>query len=145
MNTIQGTVAPRPASPSRDDDQRRRGRPTVGYGRLSRVRTEINLTRDDSFFASFVVELHGNGVFVATHRMLPIGTIVALELALPDDGPPIVTRGKVHWAAEYADLCQSHRGLGVIFLGLSFLGLTRRDRRRLQRFVATRTPQSSTR
>lgn len=145
MNTIPGTVPPRLDPPSRDDAQRRQGRPTVGYGRLSRVRTEINLTRDDSFFASFVVDIHEEGIFVATHRMLPIGTIVALELVLPDNGPALTTRGKVHWAAEYADLCQSHPGLGVIFLGLTFVGLTRRDRRRLQRFVATRNPSSPTR
>ena len=72
------------------------------------------------------------GVFIATHRMAPVGSTIVLHMLLPFEQEAIVTLGDVRWLREQADEeTGAVPGFGVEFVGLSADALAR-----IRRFVA---------
>lgn len=97
------------------------------------LKTSISFGSDSNFYTGFTRDLSEGGVFVATHNILEVGTVIDLEFSIPDNGPPFNVQGEVRWAAEYNESSDGHPGLGVRFISLS-----ETDRQRIDRFVRVR-------
>lgn len=94
---------------------------------------DIGFSSDSNFYTGFTRDISEGGVFVATYNVFPVGTVMELELQVPDTGAPIQVKGEVRWSAEANEDSDGHPGVG-----LRFLDLSEADRRRIDRFVSVR-------
>lgn len=94
----------------------------------------VTLETDSNFYVGFAENLSDGGVFVATHAHRPIGTTVALVIALPNQ-PPIHARGTVAWQRDCAEENEAAPGMGI-----RFDEITRADVDRILQFARARQP-----
>lgn len=94
---------------------------------------ELEFTEDTHFYAGITQDLSQGGVFVATYRVLPVGTHLWLSFDLPD-GTHVHTRGEVRWIREEQE-GSLRPGMGVAFRDLPELALEA-----IQRFCRSREP-----
>jgi len=78
----------------------------------------IDLCSEHNFWTGLTMNLSEGGVFVATHVLLPPGTLVGLHLELPRNPHRIMTLGEVKWSRAYTGNDDVPPGLGIQFLGL---------------------------
>lgn len=57
----------------------------------------ITMQGDNNFYAGLSEDISEGGVFIATFRVLPIGTPVVLSFTLPHADEPITASGVVQW------------------------------------------------
>jgi Tfp pilus assembly protein PilZ len=90
------------------------------------VRAKVDAHTENNFWAS----LDGlvGGVFIGTHRALPLGELVVLHVRLAGSAEIIRTIAQVRWARPYA-------GDGVPGLGLEFLDVDDDAFARIRRFA----------
>jgi len=74
----------------------------------------ISVDSDSNFYVGFTENLSDGGVFVATHAPRPIGCLVHLAIALPNQ-LPIRAKGRVAWVREYAEGSDAAPGMGIRF------------------------------
>ena len=113
--------------------------PTSGGSSRSTTRvplqTQVDLSSDSNVFTGFSTNLSEGGVFVATLKVLPVGTPVDLIFSLPGK-VRISVRGEVRWIREIDDRTPDvFPGVGVRFVDLSPDAA-----QALHRFVAEREP-----
>ena len=90
-------------------------------------------TPDHKHFDSVTCEIGGGGIFIETHLPPQLGTVLALELALPDDPTaPINAQGKVAWIRPREERYVFFPGMGIQFTEISETG-----RERLMTMVKT--------
>jgi uncharacterized protein (TIGR02266 family) len=97
-----------------------------------RVEVDIGLLSDSNFYTGLSEDISSGGVFVATDRPLPRGTIVTLYFTLPD-GRPVRADGSVRWARGGEDGRSAGMGVGFSALGTD-------DRRAIADYCTTRPP-----
>jgi uncharacterized protein (TIGR02266 family) len=95
------------------------------------VEVDIGFFSESNFYAGLTQDISEGGLFVATQRILPVGTDVTVSFTLPGV-QEIKTDGIVTWTREPVD--------GVAGMGIRFTRLTRDDQALIQRFVAKRPP-----
>ena len=84
------------------------------------------LTPDHKHLDSVTCEIGGGGVFIETHLPPQLGTVLALELVLPDDPTaPINAQGKVAWIRPKEEHYVFFPGVGVQFTEISETGRER--------------------
>ena len=84
------------------------------------------LTPDRKQFDSVTCEIGGGGVFIETRLPPQLGTVLALELILPDDPTaPINAQGKVAWIRPGEEHYAFFPGMGVQFTEISETGRAR--------------------
>ena len=84
------------------------------------------LTPDRKQFDSVTCEIGGGGVFIETRLPPQLGTVLALELILPDDPTaPINAQGKVAWIRPGEEHYVFFPGMGVQFTEISETGRER--------------------
>ena len=84
------------------------------------------LTPDRKQFDSVTCEIGGGGVFIETRLPPQLGTVLALELILPDDPTaPINAQGKVAWIRPGEEHYAFFPGMGVQFTEISETGQAR--------------------
>jgi uncharacterized protein (TIGR02266 family) len=99
------------------------------------LQTQVDLSSDSNVFTGFSTNLSEGGVFVATLRVLPVGTPVDLTFSLPGK-VRISVHGEVRWVREIDDRTPDvFPGLGV-----RFVDLEPEAAQALHRFVAEREP-----
>jgi len=96
---------------------------------------EVSLQSDSNFYIGLTENLSDGGIFVATHLVQPIGTVVSLTLRLPNKRAPVVTAGRVRWVREFAESLEAPPGMGI-----SFEALSEEDARSIHEFIEARTP-----
>jgi uncharacterized protein (TIGR02266 family) len=72
----------------------------------------------DEFVVAYTADISRGGLFVATQNFQPIGSIIRLELVLPDDGPILNIIARVAYLLD-ANKASGHdrtQGMGVEFL-----------------------------
>jgi uncharacterized protein (TIGR02266 family) len=110
----------------------------AGPGRSSNripLQTQVDLTSDSNVFTGFSTNLSEGGVFVATLKVLPVGTPVDLTFSLPGRAR-ISVQGEVRWIREIDDRSPDvFPGVGVRFVNLS-----PEAAEALHRFVGEREP-----
>jgi uncharacterized protein (TIGR02266 family) len=104
------------------------------YRRLS-LELEVTLQSDSNFYMGLTENLSGGGIFVATHSIQPIGTVVALTLRLPTSVKPLILGGRVRWLREFFDGLEAPPGMGIEFETIS-----EEDSRTIREFLVARTP-----
>ena len=78
-----------------------------------RFEVDLDWNTDSNLYAGFSEE--PVGVFVATHHLLDVGSVVDLEVTLPD-GRVFTTTGRVRWVQEPRDPNdETQSGLGIEF------------------------------
>ena len=95
-----------------------------------RVSTDIQVTWAGSTVDRFTREyvddiakdLSSGGVFIATKRPLPKGSVVRVQFSTAPEEPPVTVKAIVRWRHRW----RSPRGMGLAFY--EFEGLAGRDR-----------------
>lgn len=82
------------------------------------VEFEVTLTGPHSFFTGFTMDISEGGVFVATHRIFPIGTELRINLKIGDDRLDINSR--VVWIrnVDSSKISGQEPGMGLKFIDL---------------------------
>ena len=99
----------------------------------ARLKTSINFGSESNFYTGFTQDISEGGIFVATHNVIPRGSIIELEFSIPDGGDPIKVSGEVRWSIEYNEMSDGSPGLG-----LKFVDMSASDRTRIEKFVKVR-------
>lgn len=99
------------------------------------VDLDVSLASDHNFYAGFAENLSAGGIFVATHKMLPVGEVVMLAIRLPGYARPIEGAGQVRWVREYSERSNVPPGLGLRFVHVAPGGAEA-----IERFLENREP-----
>ncbi len=76
----------------------------------------VDIASDHNFFTGFSCNLSGGGLFVATHSVSPVGTLLEISFLLPGSDAPIVAQVEVRWVREQNAESDSPPGMGLRFL-----------------------------
>lgn len=80
---------------------------------------DVTMTSEHTFWSGFTQNLSTGGIFIATERLLPLGTRVAFDLALPPDQQVWKLEGDVRWLRTIeAASDEAPAGLGLQFVDL---------------------------
>lgn len=77
---------------------------------------EVEFLGESHLIAGLTQDISAGGVFVATYRILPLGTVVSLGLELPSGR--VVVRGTVRWRRDEVEDGDERPGLGIQFMDL---------------------------
>ncbi len=111
------------------------------YVRRRRIgpRQAVDLDLSDwsehNFYAGLTEQAFINGVFVATHRLKPLGEKMAFTINLPGSLVPVTGVGEVSWIREYNEHSDAPPGMGIRFRHLE-LG----EPDAVEAFLSTRDP-----
>jgi len=97
------------------------------------LKASVNWTSETNFYTGFTNNIGEGGLFVATHQILPMDSVIELEFSIPGRPEPIKAEGKVRWIREYNDMSDAEPGMGI-----QFKALTRADQEQVQAFVDRR-------
>lgn len=91
--------------------------PDAGHRREhSRFAVDLDVTvgSDHNFYAGFAENLSAGGVFIATHKLKPVGSQIELTINLPE-GVQIRATGQVRWIRVFNERSDTPPGMGVRF------------------------------
>jgi uncharacterized protein (TIGR02266 family) len=88
------------------------------YARVA-VDLDVSLASEHNFYAGFAENLSAGGIFVATHKLLPVGEEIGLTIRLPGIQEPVLGVGEVRWVREYSERSNVAPGLGLRFVHLA--------------------------
>jgi uncharacterized protein (TIGR02266 family) len=102
----------------------------------SRFHVDLDVTvgSDHNFYAGFAENLSAGGVFIATHKLKPVGSRIELTINLPD-GVQLRATGDVRWIRVFNEQSDTPPGMGVRFNGLADASIAL-----IQSFLARREP-----
>ncbi len=109
------------------ETQRRHGRADLSV--------EVSLEGEHNFFVGFSENVSEGGLFVATHSLREIGSIIHLTFQLPDRARPIEVEAVVRWIRLFSEASDVPPGLG-----LQFVDLSDEDAHAIRTFVERRAP-----
>jgi uncharacterized protein (TIGR02266 family) len=98
------------------------------------VDLDVTVGSDHNFYAGFAENLSAGGVFIATHKLKPVGSKIELTINLPDDIQLHAT-GEVRWIRVFNERSDTPPGMGVKFSDLEVEAVEA-----IQRFLARRDP-----
>ena len=90
----------------------------------------IDMYSEHNFWSGLTMNMSEGGVFVATHKEVPVGTILVVEMELPGEEQPLVSLAEVRWSRAYNGDSDVPPGLGLQFVDLDDASLAR-----VRRFV----------
>ena len=92
----------------------------------------ISFKKERDFFKSYIGNLAKGGLFVRTKKVLPVDTLLNLELTLPKTDRAVHTTGKVVWTrAENMSSDKMPPGMGI-----QFVDIDPEDERLLKNYMA---------
>ena len=100
-----------------------------------RMQVKIDFGSENNFYSGFSMDISNGGVFIATVKLVPIGTPMDLFFRLPT-GEGIEAQGVVRWVREVDD----SRPEMMPGLGVQFVNLTESARKAVEGFVRNREP-----
>jgi uncharacterized protein (TIGR02266 family) len=119
----------KPAAHRAQEGRAKRAAPRVS------MQAVVDLHSDNNFFQGFSANISDGGLFIATVKLIPIGTQVDLTFSVPP-GDRIEAKGEVRWVRDINDkLPDSFPGVGIQFVGLSEVAS-----HAINRFLTTRDP-----
>jgi len=107
--------------------------PRREHSRFS-VDLDVTVGSDHNFYAGFAENLSAGGVFIATHKLKPVGSKIELTINLPD-GAQLKTEGEVRWIRVFNEHSDTPPGMGVRFNDLPASSVSA-----IQNFLARRDP-----
>jgi uncharacterized protein (TIGR02266 family) len=100
-----------------------------------RVDLDVTVSSDHNFYTGFIENMSTGGIFVATHKVKPVGERLAFSITLPDSKQPITGEGEVRWVRLYSEDSNVEPGMGLRFTEISAQNV-----HRVQTFLAQREP-----
>jgi uncharacterized protein (TIGR02266 family) len=82
------------------------------------VDLDVTVGSDHNFYAGFAENLSAGGVFIATHKLKPVGSKIELCINMPD-GAQIRVDGQVRWIRVFNEHSDTPPGMGVKFNDLA--------------------------
>jgi len=82
------------------------------------VDLDVTVGSDHNFYAGFAENLSAGGVFIATHKLKPVGSKIELCINLPDSAQ-IRVEGQVRWIRVFNEQSDTPPGMGVRFNDLA--------------------------
>ena len=79
------------------------------------VDLDVTVGSDHNFYAGFAENLSAGGVFIATHKLKPVGSKIELRINLPDS-VTVQALGEVRWIRVFNEHSDTPPGMGVRFL-----------------------------
>lgn len=98
------------------------------------VDLDVTVGSDHNFYAGFAENLSAGGVFIATHKLKPVGSKIELTINLPD-GVQLRANGEVRWVRVFNEHSDTPPGMGVRFNDLADASVAL-----IQNFLARREP-----
>jgi uncharacterized protein (TIGR02266 family) len=83
------------------------------------VELEMSISSEHNFYSGLVENISEGGVFVATHVLKPIGSVVEISITLPDSDVAVSGKGEVRWIRDYNELSDTPPGMGIRFVELA--------------------------
>jgi len=99
------------------------------------LHVDVSLESDHNFFVGFSENVSEGGLFVATHSLREMGSIVHLTFHLPQREHPVEVDAVVRWVRLYSETSDSPPGLG-----LQFVDLLNADALAIRSFIEGRAP-----
>jgi uncharacterized protein (TIGR02266 family) len=99
------------------------------------MQVKIDFGSENNFYSGFSMDISNGGVFIATVKLVPMGTPVDLFFRLPT-GEGIEAQGVVRWVREVDD----QRPEMMPGLGVQFVNLSDEARTAIEGFVRDREP-----
>jgi Tfp pilus assembly protein PilZ len=106
-------------------------RPSVEGSSPIRLDVEVSLVSESQFFAGLSGDVFEGGLFIATYRVLPIGTLADIAVRLLETDLSIAAC--VRWTRDT-------RSSVVAGLGVAFVSLSGEARDHVERFCSLRAP-----
>lgn len=100
-----------------------------------RVELDVDFGTEHNFYAGFVENLSAGGVFIVTHQLRPIGSLIQFTIQLPTRNRPVTGLGEVRWVREYNEDTGTEPGMG-----LRFVEISHDDNELIRNFVERRDP-----
>ncbi len=82
------------------------------------VELEISVLSEHNLYAGLAENLSAGGLFIATHKLQPVGSKLELALRMPGSEQEFQVVGEVRWVRLYNEDSDTSPGLGVRFLEL---------------------------
>jgi uncharacterized protein (TIGR02266 family) len=82
------------------------------------VELDVSITSDHNFYAGFTENMSEGGVFIATHLLKPVGSIVDISIFLPQTNKEVRGKGEVRWIREFSEASNVPPGMGIRFVEL---------------------------
>jgi uncharacterized protein (TIGR02266 family) len=108
----------------------------------------ITLQGDNNFYTGVTADISTGGLFIATSHLLPVGTPVRLQFHIKRFDADLTASGTVRWVREPSALARGDENFhGGHFdevkagMGIQFEGLSERDAKLIQAFMAVRAPE----
>lgn len=128
-------------TPSPQEDRRRHARYVLSLA--------ITMEGENNFYAGLSENISEAGVFIATHRTLPIGTPVVLSFTLPSSDEPLSIGGTVQWvrgpdaAAPRDSMFGADRESETVKpgMGVQFSDVGEESLRAIRAFMSRRSPE----
>jgi uncharacterized protein (TIGR02266 family) len=79
------------------------------------VDLDVTVGSDHNFYAGFAENLSAGGVFIATHKLKPVGSKIELSINLPG-GDKVHAYGEVRWIRIFNESSDTPPGMGVKFI-----------------------------
>jgi uncharacterized protein (TIGR02266 family) len=98
------------------------------------VDLDVTVGSDHNFYAGFAENLSAGGVFIATHKLKPVGSRIELSINLPD-AVTVRALGEVRWIRVFNEQSDTPPGMGVRFLEIDETSVNA-----ISGFLASRDP-----
>ena len=82
------------------------------------VKLDLTLLSEPNFYSGFTENLSIGGVFVATHLLKRVGSLVDVRIVLPSIENDIRGLGEVRWQRRFDELNHARSGMGIRFVDL---------------------------
>lgn len=82
------------------------------------VDLDVTVGSDHNFYAGFAENLSAGGVFIATHKLKPVGSKIELSINLPN-GFQVRAAGEVRWVRVFNETSDTPPGMGVRFMDVA--------------------------
>jgi uncharacterized protein (TIGR02266 family) len=112
------------------------------------ARLAITLVGDNNFYLGMTENISEGGIFVATHHMLPIGSILELQFRIPTTDEMLAVEGEVRWIRPPKALANEANIFGAeddnrmrSGMGIQFKNLGDEARAAIEAFIAMRSPE----
>jgi len=115
--TSSGTVVKAAPKPSAEDDAPPDSSVRREHDRVV-VDLEVSVLCEHNLYAGLAENLSAGGLFIATHKLQPVGTRIELNLRMPDSDEAFHLVGEVRWVRMYNVHSDTSPGFGVRFTEL---------------------------
>jgi len=82
------------------------------------VELHVNVHSEHNLYAGLAENLSAGGLFIATHRLQPVGSRIEVSLRMHDGAEEFQIVGEVRWVRVYNEHSDTSPGLGVRFTEL---------------------------